>query len=79
MALKYKVLISHKRGCTAMRATLRGDWTTPWAYFEWREHRDTLGRRTRHGAPWWRARCNDMDCPAEIAINETSIFETLPT
>lgn len=78
MTTKSKILTPHRQGCHAVRYVDSGNWTTPWAYLYESEYRDALGRSHPNGrSRWWRARCNDIDCKAEIVINETSILENL--
>jgi hypothetical protein len=78
MKIKSKLLTPHRKDCSAVKAVKRGNWGTPWAFLETIEKRDAIGRSKEHGyRRWWRVRCNDVDCPGVITIDEKSILEAL--
>lgn len=79
--MRTKILGKHRKDCYALASVKSGDWDTPWAFLETTEYRDRAGRRQSKrfvGNRWWRVRCNDPDCSAEIAVEEDSILVLLP-
>lgn len=80
--LRFKVLHPHMPQCVALRETRKGVWGTPWAYLKASQYRDWAGRlqvmKIGRGRRWWLIGCNCVGCPAEIAVDETSILECLP-
>jgi len=73
-----KILVQHRNGCVASAHVAEGFWSTPWAYLDKAEWRTRSGAKSKHGYHrWWRARCNDPDCPAEVLIREDAILEDI--
>lgn len=66
----------HSPDCFAEQAVQSGDWASCWAMTsgEW-ERRDRMGRENQGGDTlFYRLRCNDRECPAEVIIR-ADVFE----
>lgn len=72
---RWKQLVPHRKGCRALDHVDSGSWTTPWSYLKEVQYRDRIGRLSKNGSRWWWTRCNCLDCPGELVINETWLLE----
>ena len=61
----------HRRKCIAMSETLKGVWGNPWGVIAEDTH---FRRHELHFV----LKCNDPDCPAEIAVNLNDVSDSLP-
>lgn len=73
--MNWKILAPHRKGCHSLRHVKERTWGTPWSFLEEVEHRDAIGRLRRNGQRWWRTKCNCLDCPAVMVVNETFLLE----
>ena len=75
--MKTRVVERHNRNCWARRAVLRGELDTAWGTVSdaFRIFRHGKIGRTR---PYVVVRCNDPECPAEIAVELEDVLELLP-
>lgn len=73
--VNWKILKPHRKHCRALYHVAQRTWGTPWSFLQEVEYRDAIGRLSKHGTRWWRTGCNCVDCPAQMAINETFLLE----
>lgn len=73
-------LSGHRPGCYSLQNFTEGRWSTVWAFMFEVVYRDSLGRENFQGTSrrWWKVKCNDPECPAQILVAEDSILEGLP-
>ena len=71
MDIRSKIIRHHKKGCAALAAAIERTWHHPWAIPTGEIHYlDIMGRNNGTGRRWIEYRCNDIDCPALVAIME---------
>lgn len=84
--MKHYLLMPHSETCSAIKLVQDGRWNTPWCCPK--EERikskklgkkgQKLGKRGRPSDVYCLVfKCNDPDCPAELAIEMKNVLETL--
>lgn len=72
-----RVVIPHKKGCSAVALVKTGAWSTPWYItdvYRWLDKRATPHGETHRFIV---AKCNSIDCSAESVISEDYILQLL--
>lgn len=75
--MRTRILVKHSKKCLGLEQVRLGHWVTPW-YFPTNHTdplpRDRLGRSWPSGRKWFRAECNDTECPAVMIVAPDSIL-----
>lgn len=73
--LKYKILIKHRKDCTALKHVVDGSWTTPWSDYPLNVYFASKDGYKKKGSSViiYEYRCNSTPCPAIAKVWAESI------